>query len=76
MADANARGLRVRVAGAVVGVGSGRGAVAGGEGGVDGDGRVGPVVIACDSFDGARGPYNRKKSTNFPLSPGETTDEM
>ena len=65
MAEAKARGLRVRVAGAVVGVGSGRWMVAGGEGGVDGDGRVGPVVIACDSFDGARGPYNRQNRQIF-----------
>jgi len=63
MAEANARGLSVREGGAVVGVGSGRRVVAGGEGGVDGDGRVGPgVVIACDSFDGARGPYNNRKN--------------
>lgn len=68
MAEAKARGLRVRVAGAVVGVGSGRWMVAGGEGGVDGDGRVGPGVIACDNFDGARGPYNRQNRQNFPLS--------
>jgi hypothetical protein len=62
MADANARGFGVRETGAVVevGVGSGRVVVAGGEGGVDGDGGVGPVVIVCDNFDGARGPCNRK----------------
>ena len=61
MADANARGLGVRETGAVVGVGSGRVVVVGGgEGGVDGDGGVGPVLIACDNFDGARGPCNRK----------------
>jgi hypothetical protein len=68
MADAKARGLRVREAGvAVVGVGSGRNRVGagGGEGGVDGDGRVGPVVIACDNFDGARGACNRKNRANF-----------
>ena len=68
MADAKARGLRVREAGvAVVGVGSGRNRVGagGGEGGVDGDGRVGPVVIACDNFDGARGARNRKTQQNL-----------
>jgi len=59
MADANARGLGARETGAVVGVGSGRVVVAGGEGGVDGDGRVGPVVTVCDNFDGARGPCSR-----------------
>ena len=71
MADAKARGLRVREAGvAVVGVGSGRNRVGagGGEGGVDGDGRVGPVVIACDNFDGARGACNRKNRAKFRLS--------
>ena len=70
MADAKARGLRVREAGvAVVGVGSDRNRVgAGGEGGVDGDGRVGPVVIACDNLDGARGACNRKNRTTFRLS--------
>jgi hypothetical protein len=66
MAAANARGLRVREAGVVVvGVESGRKVVAGGEGGVDGDGGLGPVVIACDNFDGARGPYNRKNQQIF-----------
>jgi hypothetical protein len=65
MADANARGLGARETGAVVGVGSGRVVVAGGEGGVDGDGRVGPVVTVCDNFDGARGPCNRKNPKNY-----------
>ncbi len=74
MADANARGLRVREAGAVgvgVGVGSGRVVTAGGEGSVDGDGVVGPVVvIACDNFDGARGPCNRRnQQKNFQSVP-------
>lgn len=49
----------------VVGVGSGRVVVAGGEGGVDGDGAVGPVVTACDNFDGARGPCSRKNPEKF-----------
>jgi hypothetical protein len=65
MAAANARGLGVRKTGAVVGVGSGRVVVAGGDGAVDGDGGVGPVVIACDNFDGARGPCNRKNPKNL-----------
>lgn len=65
MADANARGLGVRETGAVVGVGSGRVVVTGGEGGVDGDGGLGPVLIACDNFDGARGPCNRKNQQKF-----------
>ena len=42
MADVNARGLRVREAGAVVGAGSGRKVVDGGESRFDCDGRVGP----------------------------------
>jgi hypothetical protein len=68
MTDANARDLREREAGAVVRVGSGRVVVAGGgEGGVDGDGGVGPVVIACDNFDGARGPCNRKNQRFFSI---------
>lgn len=64
MADANARALGFRETGAVVGVGSGRVVVAG-EGGVDGDGGGGPVVIACDNFEGAREPCNRKNRQNF-----------
>jgi hypothetical protein len=47
---ANARALGVR-AGAAVGGGSGRAAVAGGEGGVDGG-----ATVDCDNFDGASGP--------------------
>ena len=61
-ADANARGFGVRKTGAVVGVGSGRVVVAGG---VDEDVGVGPAVIACDNFDGARGPCNRKNQQKF-----------
>lgn len=61
MAVANARGLGLRETGAVVGVGSGRVVVAGGEGGVDSDGGVGPVVIDCDNFDGAMGPCSREE---------------
>ena len=67
MADANARALGFRETGAVVGVGSGRVVVAG-EGGVDGDGGGGPVVIACDNFEGARGPCNRKNRQKFPFN--------
>ncbi len=67
MTDATARDLGVRTAGAVVRVGSSRVVVAGGEGGVDGDGGVGPVVIACDNFDGAMGPCNRKNQQFFSI---------
>lgn len=65
MADENARAFGVRKTGAVVVVtgGSGRGVVAGGVD--DGGGGVGPVVTACDNFDGARGPCNRKNQQNF-----------
>lgn len=65
MADANARGFGVRRTGPDVGVGSGRVVVAGG---VDGDGGVGPVVIVCDNFDGARGPCNRKNQQKIYIS--------
>lgn len=55
-ADANARGLRVRVGGAVEGSGRAVGAGGEGEGGVD-DGAVVAVAIGCDNFDGASVPY-------------------
>jgi hypothetical protein len=45
--------------------------VAGGEGGVDGDGGVGPVVIACDNFDGARGACEPEKPSIFHSVSGE-----
>jgi hypothetical protein len=72
MADANARGFGVRKTGAVVGVGSGRVVVAGG---VDGDGGVGPVVIVCDNFDGARGPCNRKNQQKIYIHITDKTRE-
>ena len=62
MADANARSLRVREAGGIViGAGSGRKVVDGGEGGLDCDGKVGPLVmITGDDFDGERAPATGK----------------
>jgi hypothetical protein len=64
MADVNARDLRVREAGAVVvGAGSGRKVVDGGEGGLDCDGRVGPPVVITG--DGERGACNRKGQRKF-----------
>jgi hypothetical protein len=49
--------------------------VAGGEGGVDGDGGVGPVVIACDNFDGARGACEPEKPSIFHSVSGEKADQ-